>query len=138
MPSSTGSRFVAKFSEADEAKALIQWRDWVGAKRFPELELLIHIPNGGYRLKREAARFKAMGVRAGVSDYLLPVAKKGYHGLWLELKANVGRDRSVWGNATRTTSAQLEWIDLMQEQGYSCAIAYGWEDAAKILEGYLE
>lgn len=39
---------------------------------FPNLrKLLFHIPNGGARNKREAGRFKRMGVVAGVSDFML-------------------------------------------------------------------
>lgn len=37
---------------------------------FPEYrKLLSHIPNGGKRLPREAARFKSMGVTPGYADY---------------------------------------------------------------------
>ena len=44
-----------------------------------------HTPNGGFRDEREAAKFKAMGVLAGVADlaFIMP----GPRVAWLELKA---------------------------------------------------
>ena len=123
--------------EDDEAVALISWRD-LHAKRYPELALLIAIQNGGKRNVREAARLKRMGVRAGVSDYLLPVAtwepsaatgpRLGSMGLWLELKAGTGKP----------TPSQLEWLRLMREQGYATQVCTGWEAAAQAICDYLE
>src|SRR5271157_2112047 len=84
---------IRRHLEDDEAAALIRWRG-LYAKRYPELGLLIAIPNGGYRNAREAARLKMMGVRAGVSDYFLPCLNRGgpwplktKYGFWIELKA---------------------------------------------------
>jgi len=48
--------------------------------------LLHHIPNGGLRDKREGARLKASGVIAGVCDLFLPMARRGAHGLYIEMK----------------------------------------------------
>ena len=39
--------------------------------------LLYAVPNGGYRNAREAARFKAEGVRSGVPDLCLAVSNGG-------------------------------------------------------------
>ena len=59
----------------------------------PSDAVWFHVPNGGKRNRREAARFKAMGVKAGVLDiavfyyritggqYLTPIC------VWFELKA---------------------------------------------------
>lgn len=44
-----------------------------------------HVPNGGKRNKREAARFKLMGVRAGVPD--LQVILANGSAAFIELKA---------------------------------------------------
>ena len=120
--------------EDDEAASLIRWRD-LYARRYPELGLLIAIPNGGYRNAREAARLKRMGVRAGVSDYFLAVSRWPLpgdyeaveHGLWLELKA--GKNKA--------TPEQLEWLRLMQEQGYATRVATGWVEAARAIAEYL-
>jgi hypothetical protein len=117
--------------EYDQAVALIQWRDTY-AKRYPQLALLIHIPNGGKRNVREAARLKRMGVRAGVSDYFLPVVRPyaepaDCSGFWIELKAGKGKP----------TAAQLEWLVLMRNQGYLTLLATGWQEAARAICDYL-
>lgn len=46
---------------------------------------MYHVPNGGKRSKSEAARFRAMGVKAGVPDMIAP-----YNGLYIELKRQRG------------------------------------------------
>lgn len=61
---------------------------WPKAVRNTSLaEWLYHIPNGGYRNKVEANRFKAMGVMPGVWDLFLMLPTTKYPGLYLELKA---------------------------------------------------
>lgn len=66
-------------TEEDEQIALFLWAKMASAT-MPELDLLYHIPNGGSRGKAEAGRFKASGVKAGVPDIFLPVARGGKHG----------------------------------------------------------
>src|SRR5690606_17520809 len=58
-----------------------------------------HSPNGGHRDIREAAKFKRLGTSAGFPDLELPYARKGYHGLYIELKRVKGgklSDRQEW------------------------------------------
>ena len=69
-------------SEAQEQAAVIQWCD---IRRIP----VFHVPNGGSRDKREAANLKRQGVRAGVPDLVVPVARGGHHSLFLSLFLNV-------------------------------------------------
>ncbi len=119
--------------EDAEAVALIRWRD-LHAKKYPELALLFAIPNGGKRNAREAARLKRMGVKAGVSDYLLPVSNDEFpegddarHGLWLELKAAKGR----------LSQPQVDWLNAMEAQGYATCAPHGWVEAARAIAKYL-
>jgi hypothetical protein len=85
------------------------------------------VPNGGKRGKIEAARMKGMGVRAGVSDYHLPVPRGIYHGLWIELKAGKGKP----------TDSQLEWQEKMRGQGHAAYVCTGWERARAVCRWYL-
>lgn len=94
---------------------------------YPELELLYHIPNGGSRNKIEAHNLKLQGVKSGVPDLCLPVARGGYHGLYIELK--------VKGN--KASDNQKRWISDLISQGYRAEVAYGWEAASEILVEYL-
>lgn len=113
-------------TEDEEQIWLFSWAK-LKLGRFPELALMHHIPNGGQRSKSEAARFKAMGVKRGVSDIFLPVARGGYHGLYIELKAKDGK----------AEKEQKEWIAAVREQGYCAAVCFGGEIAANLVEAYL-
>lgn len=72
--------------ESVEQECLMRWVQFVAGK-YPELELLYHIPNGGTRNKREAEHLRRQGVKAGVPDLCLPVPRGEFHGLYIELKA---------------------------------------------------
>ncbi len=93
--------------------------------------LLIHIPNGGSRKSRfEGWRLKQQGTRAGVSDLLLPVARGGYHGLWIEFKATPPLDAAV-------SAGQHEWIALMVNEGYKACVCLGKSAALAEIKAYL-
>lgn len=100
--------------------------------RYPDVgSLLIHIPNGGSRKNAfEGWRMKEQGVRAGVSDLLLPVARGGYFGLWIEFKASPPNDAEV-------SAKQQEWIDEMRAQGYFARACLGIAAAMEVIAWYL-
>jgi hypothetical protein len=98
------------------------------ANQRPELALLFAVPNGGHRLVAVAKRMKAEGVRAGVPDMCLPVARGPHHGLFLEMK--VGRNKP--------SADQLWWIEQLRAQGYYCQVCYDWTKAVEILIDYLD
>ena len=80
-------------TEAQEQKAIFDWsRQPTVRGQYPELKLLHHIPNGGKRDAIEAKHLKAQGVKKGVPDLCLPVARGPYHGAYIELKTQTGRD----------------------------------------------
>lgn len=121
-------RIMQTAREDDEQMALMEWAER-SRGRWPELRLLLHIPNGGSRGVVEAARFKAMGVKAGVPDLFLPAARCGYHGLWIELKRAKGG---------RVSPEQMAWLGALEVQGYAAKVCHGWEEAAAALKDYLE
>ena len=111
----------------EQAELIRQFR-----ARYPAIgDLLIHIPNGGSRKNAfEGWRMKQQGVRAGVSDLFLPVARGRYFGLWLEFKA------APPNNAVVSNSQQV-WVDLMREQSYQAEICLGVAAALEVLDAYL-
>lgn len=115
-------------TESEEQIAVISYASYM-ANRDPRYGLLYHIPNGGERSKAEAGRFRAEGVKSGVPDLCLPVAKGGYHGLYIELKRIKGG---------RISPAQTEWLASLNDEGYLALVAYGAEQAIKILDTYME
>ena len=116
-------------TEEEEQITLFRWADWMAQVRWPELAMMYHVPNGGYRNKAEAGRFRAQGVRAGVPDIVLPVPRGGYHGLYIELKRTVGG---------RVSDDQRDWLDRLTAQGYYTAVCRGWEAAKDAIESYLQ
>lgn len=116
-----------KRGEDTEQMGVIDWANW-NLQRFPELKMLYHVPNGGKRNPAEAARFKAMGVKAGVPDLCLPVPMNGYAGLYIEMK---------YGN-NKPTAAQKEWIKNLKEYGYKVTVCHGGTEATAELEAYLQ
>jgi hypothetical protein len=114
-------------TESAEQQALFQWAALQSGK-YPELVLLYHVPNGGSRHKAEAGRLRAEGVKSGVPDLCLPVARAGYHGLYIELKRLKGG---------RTSANQEAWLERLEEQGYAVRLCKGWEAAARAILEYL-
>jgi hypothetical protein len=114
--------------EGIEQKYLFIWARYESGK-YPELELLYHIPNGGSRNKLEAARLKEQGVKAGVPDLCLPVARGGYHGLYIELKRLKGG---------RLSAEQKELIPKLAAQGFCVKECKGWVAASEEIEKYLK
>ena len=114
-------------SEATEQIRLFTWAaNW--EDEIPELRLLFHPPNGGWRHKATAGRLKAMGTKPGVPDVWLPVARCGYHGLVIEMK--YGRNKP--------TDSQLWWIDGLMEQGWRVEVCYSCEEAKGVILEYLK
>ena len=81
-----------------------------------------HTPNGGKRTPAEAGIFKALGVRAGVCDFIL-VHKGRTFGL--ELKAPGGKP---------PTETQMEFVSRLNAAGGFGAIVVGLDAAIKTLE----
>lgn len=120
--------------ETDHCKALMEWAAMLAPQR-PELGMLFHIPNGSHKSKAAAGIMKAMGLKAGVWDYLLPVpmwnpfSKAVFlaSGLWIEMKAP--------GNGL--SEKQKEWGELMRRQRYVTKVCYSWEEASREIIDYL-
>lgn len=94
--------------------------------QYPE-HLIHHSPNGGRRDAREGSRFKKMGVLSGFPDIIIPVARKGYHGLFIELKAE----------KNRLTQSQILVISKIISEGYKCEVCYSVEQFRKVVNDYF-
>lgn len=114
-------------TEDEEQIMVMKWAE-LQMGRWPDLQWLFHIPNGGKRRKTEAARFKAMGVKAGVPDLFLPVPIGRYHGLFVEMKRREGG---------KLSEDQKDWIEGLSENGYCVHRCDGWQEAVRVLEDYL-
>lgn len=89
-----------------------------------------HVPNGGQRNKKTAADLKRQGVKAGVSDLVVKLARGGWHGLYIEFKATPPHHAA-------TAQSQREWLALAEAEGYCAVLARGIEEAKAVLREYM-
>lgn len=114
-----------KQTERDIQAQVCEFAKWQSlVEGFQELDLLFAIPNGQVRpgVAREP------GIKAGVPDLFLPVARGGYHGLFVEMKALKGRVRPE----------QVKWHKLLEAQGYCVRVCKGYNAAVITLGRYMQ
>lgn len=129
-----------RIDEHQEQVTVVEWSMY-SEGRWPELRWLYAVPNGAklpfrtvtrggrnFRVCPEAQKLKSEGLKAGVPDLCLPVARGQYHGLYIEMKAEDGDP----------SSDQLLWLEALNGEGYMAALAYGAEQAISTLEAYLQ
>jgi hypothetical protein len=125
---------VPNSKESQEAKVLVKLAQYhkisFNGKNVSLSDFLIHIPNGGMRNPLEARNLQLQGVKAGVSDYLLAIPSAHYHGAWIELKRAEKR--------ATVTAEQITWIYRMRDAGYFADVAYGADEAFKLIINYLQ
>ena len=129
-------------TEAAHQTALFCWAA-LNAERWPELRWFHAVANGGSRgdNKRSAmirgGQLKAQGVKAGISDTFLPVKRGAWSGLYIELKKPSERPKRE-GSRGGVTDEQAEFGVFVMTQGFGFVVCYGWDEAARIVEQYLE
>jgi hypothetical protein len=114
-------------SEHQEQVDLVKWAELM-KRQIPALSLLHAIPNGGDRHPAVGRKLKDEGVKAGFPDLNLPVARRGYYGLFIEMKNRIGG---------RLSSDQKWWKEALQREGYRVEICHGFEAAKAVIEEYL-
>jgi hypothetical protein len=99
--------------------------DWV--RLHPILDgLVIHIPNEGRRSERYGHLLKALGMRPGVSDLFVAMAKRNFNGAWIELKSAKGK-----------VSPEQALFQLdMSKQNYFVSVCWSIDDAINTLKWY--
>lgn len=114
-------------SESEEQAFLMQMIE-MHKGRFPELEMLFHVPNEGKRTKYTGGKLRSEGMKRGIPDLFLDVPKLNFHGLRIEMKRQKGN---------KATKDQREWIVKYISHGYAAAVCYGWEEAWQLLRAYI-
>lgn len=108
--------------ESLHQQALVGWARSNGAP------LLYAIPNGGNRDAREGERLKLEGVMPGIPDLHLPMARGGFHSLYIEMKKAKGGT---------TSPEQLAVHALLRAEGHRVEVCAGYEAARSVLAQYL-
>jgi len=105
----------------------IKLYNWI--RSMPEVEpYAFHIGNERKCHPSEGRILKRMGIKSGVSDYMIAIPSGVYHGLFLELK--------VGSNAP--SENQQKFLDDMTAQGYMAVCVWGYEAAKACIETYLK
>lgn len=115
--------FVPKVSEHDIQVACINWF----RLSYPKY-LIYAIPNGGARNIVTASKLKAEGVTSGVPDLHIPIARKGYHGLYIEMKAS----------KNKPTDNQITVMDKLRKEGYKCDVCWNLDQFIDVVNNYLK
>lgn len=113
-------------TEHQEQAALMAWAA-LAVRQCPELELLFAVPNAGKRTPRQGTRMRQEGLKRGVPDLHLPVARNGAAGLWIEMKRG----------AAKPTAEQLRWHGLLRAQGHRVEICRSAQEGILLLREYL-
>lgn len=121
---------MRKLTESQIQSSFILWCNfYLNQKLYPELDLIFSIPNGAWTKNvRVAVKLKREGLKPGVPDTFLPVARGIYHGLFIEFKRNTKSKKS---------DNQIEWKNKLRKQGYCVLLAISCEGAIKIIKKYL-
>lgn len=106
-------------SEHAEQAALFVW-----ANAHPVACVMYANVNGQYRQGQRPEP----GMKAGIPDVFLPVARGGYHGLYIELKRKKGGV---------VFEAQKAWHERLRGQGYAVGLSYGADEAIAQVQAYL-
>lgn len=97
---------------------------WLFLKKIPFYP--IYVP--GKLSPAEAGKLQRLGVGQGYPDYAVPLSRKGYHGLFIEMKR---RKRGV------VSTEQQEKINALNAEGYLAVVCYGADEAIKAVEDYV-
>ena len=114
--------------EGNEQTAFFTWLQLQHPSVF---DIAYHTPNGGHRSKSEGGRLKGQGVKAGVPDVCIALAKGGYFGLYIEFKATPPHDSAV-------SSSQYDWLINLEKNGYKTVVCKGLDSLMAEVEAYLK
>lgn len=129
-------------SEHHEQSLTVKWAR-LNEARWPELRTLFAVPNAAKRSKAVAGRLKAEGMVAGVPDLALPIARCGYHALFIEMKQETltvpnPAFATLTLRRTYPTPAQRAWHQLLREYGNAVVVCWNAEEAESVIEAYLK
>lgn len=113
-------------TEYAESVAFWQWFQLM----YPDLvPVTFHVPNERTEAGQRK-RLSRIGVRSGVSDYVILTPRGPFHGMCLEFKRAGASAKSV-------TQNQLDFLNAANDQGYFADFALGLDEAIKKVTHYL-
>lgn len=94
---------------------------------WPELDTLYAIPNQAKRGKFGYVRMNSEGLKKGMPDLHLPIARRGWSSLYIEMKPPGGKPRAE----------QIKKMKLLQEWGNLCYTITNHYDFIEVMTWYL-
>jgi hypothetical protein len=96
--------------------------------QYPKYEKLLSIIANGENVgARRMTRLKQLGLVPGMPDLIIFIARKKFHGLFIEMKQPDGH----------LQQNQVEVHAELKKQKYRVVTAYGWEEAKAEILDYL-
>jgi hypothetical protein len=122
-------------TEADERRVIARFRtQW--QSKYPELRALVLLSNEQRFARAHTDNsylywrgMQAQGYQSGVPDYVLPVARRGFFSLWIELKRLRG---------STTSPEQKRWCQVLANLGHAVLIGKGSTVVCETLLWYLQ
>ena len=110
-------------TESEEQEALFAWCLANGID-------MVHIPNERKCTAYVAGQLLRQGMRKGFPDNFIPIARGGFHGLFIELKR-------AKKSLSKKSPEQREWVKKLNAAGYKAVFCYGAEEAKKVISEYI-
>lgn len=117
------TRRKARHTEHDIQVSCINWFRLV----YPQ-SIIYAIPNGGARDMIGGKRLKDEGVLAGVPDLCIPVARHGYHSLYIEMKN---------GKLGTVSEKQKSVINRLKAEGNCCIVCRSFDNFTEVVTAYM-
>lgn len=114
-----------KHDESQLQQACYRWFSY----QYSEFHgLLFAVPNGAKVSMSQARILRSEGLTSGVSDMLLLLPRKGYHGLCIEFKTEKGRQ----------SDTQKQFQSMVESQGYLYVIVRSFPSFMQLIDDYVK
>jgi hypothetical protein len=101
---------------------IVEWLSWQ-----PNI-LFYSIPNENFGNRFHGKKLNDRGRKKGVSDLFIAEARRGFHGMYLEVKSQNGK----------LQIAQKEFFKKAEERDYFTSAVWSAEEGIEILSWYLQ
>jgi hypothetical protein len=129
LPRTKERRQLDELSEHDHQVQVIKWAVLqVKCGTYPDLDVLHAIPNAGRRTRGEVGWMLSEGLKSGVPDLHLPVARGGWKSLYIEMKSERGR----------VSKSQAWWQSRLYQLGHCVVTCFTHVQAEETLVEYLD
>ncbi len=118
---------MTKHLEDAELIAFFDWVRW-NEKKNPILKTIFHVENERKCTPAQGARRKRKGVRAGIPDIIVPISRRPFCGLFIELKTDKGK----------VSKEQKEIMAMLYSLGHAVYIARSGKEAIDLVTNYLK